>query len=135
MAKYVSIPGDGGVALVGLANPPTIDVACQVLAQVYDVGATFATSPPVPSLDGRTTYLGRTPTLTVTFLDDAGQTNSLADFLDTNEGTTIYWRGRAETSTPTYTYTCQAVPPGDLGTAGQPMIRTVTLPVLARVKT
>ena len=133
MAKHVVVPTDG-VALVGTANPPTIDVACQVLAQVYDPGGTFATSPPVPGFDGRTTYLGRTPTLTVTFLDDAGETDSLCDFLEDNEGETIYWRGQAATGAPLYTYTCQAVPCGDLGTAGQPIMWTVVLPVLARVK-
>lgn len=137
MSKHVTIPGDGGTVLVGLTNPPTTAVACQVVEINFDRAPAYNTVPVTAGNDGALVYIGSSgPALLLTWLVDAGETDSLSDFLEDNEGDTVYVKAQPTADSPVaYTYTCQAVPGGDLlGAAGAPAITSVRLPVRARTK-
>jgi hypothetical protein len=136
VAKRVTIPEDGTV-LVGLTNPPTTAVTCQVAVIDYDRAPAYASVPVTAGNNGALVYLGSSgPALLLTWLVDAGETDSLSDFLEDNEGATIYVKAQPSPTSPVaYTYTCQACPGGDLlGTAGVPIVTSARLPVRARVK-
>jgi hypothetical protein len=135
--RTVTIPRDGTV-LVGLTNPPTIPVGCQVVELAYDDGSTYVSNPIAGGLAGLLVYTGSGgASLTVAWLVDAGGTNSLSDFLEDNAGDTVYVKAQPTPDSPVaYTYTCQAAPGTDLlGRAGVPIATTVRLPVSARTKT
>lgn len=137
MAKLVTIPGDGGSVLVGLTDPPTMAVACQVTELSFDRAPAYSSVPVTAGNDGALIYIGSSgPSLLLTWLVDAGETDSLSDFLEDNEGATIYVKAQPTASSPVaYTYTCQACPGGDLvGVAGVPSVTSTRLPVRARVK-
>lgn len=136
MSKHVTIPDDGTV-LVGLTNPPTTAVACQVTELAFDRAPAYSSVPVTAGNDGALVYIGSAgPALILTWLVDAGETDSLSDFLEDNEGATIYVKAQPTPGSPVvYTYTCQACPGGDLlGAAGVPVATSVRLPVTARAK-
>lgn len=136
MPKRVTIPEDGTV-LVGLTNPPTTAVTCQVQAVDYDRAPAYSTVPVTAGNDGALVYIGSSgPALILTWLVDAGETDSLSDFLEDNEGDTVYVKVQPTPTSPVaYTYTCQACPGGDLlGAAGTPVVTSARLPVRARTK-
>lgn len=136
MPKTPTLPGDGTV-LVGLTNPPTIPVACQVHEVSYDHAPAYTTVPVTAGNDGAIVYVGSSgPALVLVWLADAGRTNSLSDFLEDHAGATVYVKAHAGGDAPvSYTYAVQAVPGTDLlGRAGVPVTASVRLPVRSRTK-
>jgi hypothetical protein len=135
MAKVATVPADGTV-LVGLTDPPTIPVTCQVYDAVYDAAHSYVSSPVQAGHNGLLVWQGDSGgSLTLFWLPDAGATNSLSDFLEDNAGATIYVSVQSIPGAVTYTYTCQAVPGGDrIGRAGTVLTTSSRLPVSARVK-
>jgi len=137
MAQTVQTPGvPAGSVKVGTADPPTTVVSCQVTVLEVAPEASYVNVPTTTGCEPRDALQGVKRNLRMTWLQDWGATDSLSEFMETNEGESVFIEFIPNgATTPKWVYEVTAIGGGEGGTMGDLAVADVTLPVVTRTPT